>query len=69
MLLRAEEAAKRAGKYALWFSARDEPNNPAQVAKDPQKMERRLQAFLQFHEQKTAGIPGLNILYEACEHE
>ena len=39
MLLRAEEAAKRAGKYALWFSARDEPNNPAQVAKDPQKME------------------------------
>ena len=64
MLLRAEEAAKRAGKYALWFSARDEPNNPAQVAKDPQKMEKRLQAFLQFHEQKTAGILGLNILYE-----
>ena len=64
MLLRAEEAAKCAGKYALWFSARDEPYHPAQVAKDPHKMEKRLEAFLQLHEQKTAGIPGLNILYE-----
>ena len=26
--------------------------------------EKRLEAFLQFHEQKTVGIPGLNILYE-----
>ena len=64
MLLRAAEDAKRKRKYTLWFSATDEPENPAQVTKSPGKLAKRLEAFLQFHDQKTRGVPGLNLIYD-----
>ena len=63
-LLRAAEDAKMRRKYILWFPATDEPENPAQVSKTPAKLQQRLETFLQFHEQKTSGIPGLNIIYQ-----
>ena len=64
MLLRAKENAKINRKHALWFAAHDTPANPAQIVKKPSKLRERLERFLQFHDQKTCGIPGLNILYE-----
>ena len=64
MLLRAKENAKINRKHALWFAAHDTPANPAQIVKKPSKLKERLERFLQFHDQKTCGIPGLNILYE-----
>ena len=39
---------------------RERPSSPA-------KLEERLQRFLQFHDQQTAGVPGLNILYEGMQ--
>ena len=63
MLLRAAEQAKRTRKYILWFAAVDHPENPAQIVKTPGKLKQRLERFLQFHDQQTAGIPGLNVLY------
>ena len=48
----------------LWFRAVDTPENPAQIAKTPAKLQERLQKFLQYHDQQTTGVPGLNILYE-----
>ena len=35
LLLRAEEHAKAAGKFCLWFAAEDTPVNPAEVGKNP----------------------------------
>jgi len=64
MLLRAAEHAKRSRKYILWFAAVDRPDNPAQVVRSPGKLKQRLERFLQFHDQQTAGVPGLNILYK-----
>ena len=63
MLLRAAEHSKKMRKYTLWFAAVDTPENPAQVVKDPSKLNARLERFLQFHDQQTSGIPGLNLLY------
>ena len=53
MLLRAAEDAKRKREYTLWFAATDEPGNPAQVTKSPNKLQKRLEAFLQFHDQNS----------------
>ena len=36
-----------------------------EVANSPAQLSARLETFLQFHEQKIAGIPGLNIIYES----
>ena len=67
MLLRAAEQAKTDRKYTLWFAAIDTPDNPAQIVKSPGQLQHRLQRFLQFHDQQTAGVPGLNILYEGMQ--
>ena len=67
MLLRAAEKAKTDRKYALWFAAKDTPDNPAQICKNPGKLQERLQRFLQYHDQQTAGVPGLNIMYEGMQ--
>ena len=64
MLLRAAEHAKQQRQHVLWFHAEDTPDNPAQVAKSPQKLKERLERLLQLHDQKTAGIPGLTPMYE-----
>ncbi len=66
-LLRANEQAKTERKYTLWFAATDIPENPAQIVKTPSRQQQRLQRFLQFHDQQTAGIPGLNVLYEGMQ--
>ena len=67
MLLRAAEQAKTDRKYTLWFAATDTPDNPAQIVKTPGKLQQRLQRFLQFHDQQTAGVPRLNIRYEGMQ--
>ena len=67
MLLRAHEQAKTLRKHVLWFAAVDTPENPAQIVKTPAKLKQRLQRFLQFHDQQTAGVPGLNLLYEGMQ--
>ena len=64
MLQRAHEQAKMQRKHVLWFAAVDTPANPAQIVNTPAKLKQRLQRFLQYHDQQTAGVPGLNILYE-----
>ncbi len=46
----------------LWFAAQDKPCNPREIAKDPQQLSKQLERFLQFHDQRTAGIPGLCLL-------
>ena len=63
MLLRAEEHAKRTHKFRIWFAAKDTPCNPAEIVKQPEQLKAKLDRFLQFHDQKTAGIPGLCLLY------
>ena len=67
MLLRAHEQAKIQCKHVLWFAAEDRPDNPAQIVKTPAKPTQRLQRFLQYHDQQTAGVPGLNLLYEGMQ--
>ena len=64
MLLRAAEQGKVSRVYMLWFAAEDTPENPAHVAKSPERLQSRWLRFLQFHDQQTNGIPGLNILYK-----
>ena len=64
MLLRASEQAKTDRQHTIWFAATDTPENPASIVTNPAKLKQRLERFLQFHDQQTAGIPGLNILYE-----
>ncbi|CAK0869630.1 unnamed protein product [Prorocentrum cordatum] len=63
MLLRAAEFAKAHELHTLWFTAQDKPDNPAQIAKTPGKLKQGLEKLLMLHDQKTAGIPGVNILY------
>ena len=62
MLLRANETAKHGfdkPKHVLWISAIDEVHNPKEIAKNPEQLDRKKERFLQFHDQKTAGIPGM----------
>ena len=66
LLLRAVENAKRGGStpaHILWVVAQDAPTNPAEVASSPAEMQRKQQRWLQYHDQMTAGIPGLLPLY------
>jgi hypothetical protein len=67
MLLRAAEHAKAARSYILWFQAIDTPENPAQIVDKSENLGKRLQRFLQLHDQQTAGLPGLNIMYEGMK--
>jgi len=67
LLLRAEEHAKRERKYRLWFAAQDKPCNPAEICKDVKQLQKKLERFLQFHDQWTAGIPGLCLLTEGLQ--
>ena len=65
-LLRAVENAKRGGStpaHILWAVAQDAPTTPAEVASNPAEMQRTQQRWLQYHDQMTAGIPGLLPLY------
>ena len=67
MLLRAVEEAKRgfaAPKCILWFRAQDTPHNPKEIASTPERVDRKRDRFLQFHDQQTAGIPGLFPMYK-----
>ena len=43
MLLRAHEQAKTQRKHILWFAAIDKPDNPAQIAKTPARLQQRVQ--------------------------
>ena len=66
MLLRAVEQAKRGEggpKCILWVRAQDVPHNPKEIASTADKVDKKRKRFLQFHDQKTAGIPGLFPLY------
>ena len=67
LLLRAYEYAKRHEKHCLWFKAHDTICNKAEIPKDPAKLRAKKERFLQFHDQKTKGIHGLNWLYEGME--
>ena len=67
LLLRAVEFAKRGGvtpKHILWVVAQDTPHNPHEIAVSTAQMERKRTKWLQFHDQKTSGLPGLLPLYE-----
>ena len=66
MLLRAVEMAKRnpgGPLHILWIRAHDTPHNPQEIASTAEKVQKKKERFLQFHDQKTAGIPGLLPLY------
>ena len=63
LLLRAQEVAKRKHKCCFWFKAEDTIHNPEEKPKDPKKYEAKLERFLQFHDQRTGGLPGLCPLY------
>ena len=63
MLLRASEHAKRERQFILWYFAEDTPNNPMQLAKDPTKLREKKKELLYLHDQHTAGIPGMNLLF------
>ena len=66
MLLRAVEVAKHAPggpKYILWVCAQDEVHNPKEIGRNPAMIDQKRERFLQFHDQKTAGIPGLLPLF------
>ena len=66
LLKRAAAHAKRgshAPKHILWVTARDKPLNPAEIEGTPEQVEWKRSTWLQFHDQKTKGIPGLLPLY------
>jgi hypothetical protein len=60
--LRAEEWAKKRCLYRLWFFAQDTPCNPRELGPNKNAVTKKLTRFLTFHEQETAGLPGLNML-------
>ena len=62
-LLRAREYAKRRHLHCLWFQAIDRIHKTADKRKDPEKLKLQHQRFLQFHDQRTAGIPGMCPLF------
>ena len=66
MLLRAVEHAKHGGarpRHILWIVRQDVPHNPKEIAISPDKLQKKRERFLQYHDQKTAGIPGLLPMY------
>ena len=43
----------------LWVQAQDKPRNVKELGSTLQKVMQKLSRFLQLHDQKTSGIPGL----------
>ena len=67
MLLRSVEQAKHrfdSPRHILWVTAEDEPHNQKEICDNPAKMHKKLDLFLQFHDQRTAGIPGIFPMYQ-----
>ena len=67
LLMRATEHAKRCAdgpKYTLWIVAQDTPVNPDEIGPDASQVEKKRAKWLQFHDQKTNGIPGILPMYE-----
>ena len=67
MLMRALEHAKRGSEVpqqVLWVRAEDTPVKTQDVGRSPEQVDRKLELFLQLHDQKTGGIPGLFVLYK-----
>ena len=63
MLLRAVEEAKHGScgpRHILWVVAEDTPQNPKEISEDLAKLKKKRARFLQYHDQTTAGIPGLS---------
>ena len=68
MLLRAVEDAKRREqdpRHILWVTAHDTILNPKEIGRTAEHRRRKRERFLQFHDQKTGGIPGLTPLFQA----
>ncbi len=66
LLLRAVENAKRSSKgpqHILWAIAEDTVQNPNELVGSVEQLEKKRARFLQFHDQKTAGLPGILPLY------
>ena len=66
LLLRAVENAKRGSSqpnHILWVVAEDTVHNPKEFAGDSEQLQRKRARLLQYHDQKTAGLPGLLPLY------
>ena len=66
MLVRAVEHAKRGAttpKQVLWVRAQDTPIKTQDIGRTPEQVDRKLVRFLQLHDQRTAGIPGLFVMY------
>ena len=66
MLLRAVEIAKRGPeepRHILWVRAWDKLDNPKEMGNTPQQIEKKRARLLQYHDQRTGGIPGLLPLY------
>ena len=66
LLLRAVEEAKHnegGPAHILWMFAQDVPANAAELGKDAKQAAKKRNQWLQFNDQKTAGIPGLCPLY------
>ena len=66
LLIRAVENAKRApggSQHVLWCCAQDTPHNPGEIAVGQDRLEKKRSRWLQFHDQRTASIPGLLPLY------
>ena len=66
MLMRALEHAKRGAstpQQVLWVRAVDTPIKTQDIGRSPEQVDKKLERFLQLHDQKTAGIPGLFLMY------
>ena len=67
MLLRAAEHAKQQRLHTLWFTAKDTAEDPKQLADTPEQLTKKHIDLLHYHDQKTAGIPGLTPLYKGMK--
>ena len=70
MLLRAVQDAERTQKEArdiLWVASEDKISNLTGAHKRLQQREHREEEFVHFHDQKTAGIPGLLPLFSGMK--
>lgn len=63
LLVRAVEAAKRCSegpKQIIWVAVQDTPHNTKETPEFKKHWgEKKRSRFLQFHDQKTRGVPGL----------
>ena len=62
LIFRATEVAKHLNDtpaYVLWMVAQDTPQNPKEISRNPVIMEKKRARWLQYHDQATAGLPGL----------